>query len=117
MLATRQRAPQLLAAIGQDREGLIGTGQRVGCALATDRRLNDTVRFSSTLSDEKMARPSGTCTMPSRAMRWAGHLVTSWPSKRIEPLEARDESGHHPGQGRLPGTVGPDESDDPVLGD
>ena len=32
-----------------------------------------------------MARPSGTCTTPNRAMRWAEYLLTSSPATRMEP--------------------------------
>ena len=47
-------------------------------------------RFSSTVMREKMRRPSGDCTMPSRTISWVGSSVMSRPSNRIRPaLRAR----------------------------
>ena len=45
-------------------------------------------RFSSTLSDPKMRRPSGTSPMPMRAMRFGARPARSRPSSRMRPRRA-----------------------------
>src|SRR3990170_4146824 len=46
-------------------------------------------RFSSTVMREKMRRPSGDCTMPSRATSWVGRAVMLRPWNKMRPSFAR----------------------------
>src|SRR5207302_10131859 len=48
-----------------------------------------TCRFSSTLSEGKSRRPSGTSAIPSRTRACGGDAVMSRPSSRIEPALGR----------------------------
>ena len=81
------------------------------------RQKASTSRFSSTVSVEKMRRPSGTCTSPSRATSSARRPVTSTPSKQKNLAAARHQPRDGVQGGRLARAVGPEEPDDLARAD
>ena len=73
-------------------------------------RRNVSSRFSSTVSDANTERPSGACTMPSRAYwygRSAGHVVRRRSSTC--PAVGDDQARAHPGDRRLARAVGAEQ--------
>ena len=79
--ASRRRSPST-----GKRRYCVSTSSRASAAPGRGGRPSSaSSRFSSMLIRPRMARPSGTSTMPSATARWAGSRVTSRPSRSTRP--------------------------------
>ena len=72
-------------------------------------------RFSSTVSDGKICRPSATWPMPRLQMRWLGKPVMSLAAEADAARAGRLDAGDGADQARLAGAVGADDGDQLAL--
>ena len=85
LLAAGERAGDLLAALAEPREQLVGAFETCGDSPRPRLRRKSRVRFSSTVSELNTERPSGAYAMPSGAMCHGGTPVMLFPSNSSRP--------------------------------
>ena len=85
LLASRQRAAALMLARLEQGKQRVDAFEVLGEMGGSSATMAPICRFSSTVMREKMRRPSGDCTMPSRATSCVGRAVMSRPWNRIRP--------------------------------
>ena len=100
----------------QHGSGRIGHGQRSTELVRPSRCRKAIVRFSSTVSLEKMARPSGTLAAPCLAILWAGQRVTSAPATLMDPTLVGNSPEAARVTVRLPAPLEPRRATTPPAG-